>query len=262
MHSLVRTCTDPTPPACCSAHEIERDSCTGGGVSIVFFSLCHPPLGWSAAGAAVRGVRGHTVVLFWGKGLLRCQVAVVAGDSSAFMFPPGVTASAASPTPPPAGLQPQARPNGPHPDCNPCWSCMCVRVGVCWCVFAGGFGSVRRPRPMALASTDVTGSEECEECGGASAGVAVLGPGQKGAGQLGIGRQLHSPGRLPAWLVGDGEPCEPAEDGLRYFYGNCSNYAFGDTDSWICSVECVLIQADPVFVNLCLQAEKSFGDYL
>lgn len=59
------------------------------------------------------------------------------------------------------------------------------------------FGSVRSPRPIALASTDVTGLEECEECGGATAGVSILGPGQKGVGQLGIGRQLHSPGWLP-----------------------------------------------------------------
>lgn len=43
-------------------------------------------------------------------------------------------------------------------------------------------GCVRRPRPITLASTDVTGLEECEECGGAGAGVSILGPGQRGAG--------------------------------------------------------------------------------
>lgn len=53
-------------------------------------------------------------------------------------------------------------------------------------------GCVRRPRPITLASTDVTGLEECEECGGAGAGVSILGPGQRGAGLLSIGRQFSS----------------------------------------------------------------------
>lgn len=51
-----------------------------------------------------------------------------------------------------------------------------------------GSGCVRRPRPMRVASTDVTGSEECQECGGAEAGVSILGLGQRGPGQLSIGK--------------------------------------------------------------------------
>lgn len=61
-------------------------------------------------------------------------------------------------------------------------------------VFARALAVFRRRRPITLASTDVTGSEECKECGGAGAGVSILGPGQRerGAGQLSIGRQLSS----------------------------------------------------------------------
>lgn len=70
------------------------------GVMSALFFLCHPALGRSAAGAAIRWVRGHTVVLFWEKSLLCCQVAVVGGDSYGFVLPPRVTASAASLTPP------------------------------------------------------------------------------------------------------------------------------------------------------------------
>lgn len=40
---------------------------------------------------------------------------------------------------------------------------------------------VCRPRPITLASTDVTGLEECKECGGAGAGVSILGQGQRGS---------------------------------------------------------------------------------
>lgn len=97
-------------------------------------------------------------------------------------------------------LQPQPQPNGPEPKCNPCfsqsWNCMRACVCVCVCL-PEVFGSVRRTRPIALASADVTGLKECEECGGATAGVSIFGPGQKGEGQLGISRQLHSPGLLP-----------------------------------------------------------------
>lgn len=126
------------PPCCWSAEEIESDSCMGV-VSALFF-LCHPPLGWSAAGAAIRWVRGHTVVLFWEKSSLCCQVAVVGGDSYGFVFPPRVTASAASLTPlphPHPRLQPKPQSNGPHPKCKPCfsqsWNCMWAFVCVCVC---------------------------------------------------------------------------------------------------------------------------------
>lgn len=88
----------PFPPCCWSAEEIESNSCVG--VMSALFFLCHPALGQSAAGAAIRWVRGHTVVLFWEKSLLCCQVAVVGGDSYGFVLPPRVTASAASLTPP------------------------------------------------------------------------------------------------------------------------------------------------------------------
>lgn len=40
------------PPLCSSAEEIESDSCAGVGLALFF--LCHPALGWPAAGAAVR----------------------------------------------------------------------------------------------------------------------------------------------------------------------------------------------------------------
>lgn len=80
-------------PLCTSAEEIEGDSWVG--VELALFFLCHPLPGWSAAGAAVRCMQGHTVVLFWEKGLLYCQVAVVGRDSDGFVFPPRVTASAA-----------------------------------------------------------------------------------------------------------------------------------------------------------------------
>lgn len=39
-------------PLCPSAEEIESDS--WAGVKLALFFLCHPLLGWSAAGAAVR----------------------------------------------------------------------------------------------------------------------------------------------------------------------------------------------------------------
>lgn len=39
-------------PLCPSAEEIESDS--WAGVVLALFFLCHPLLGWSAAGAAVR----------------------------------------------------------------------------------------------------------------------------------------------------------------------------------------------------------------
>lgn len=87
-------------------------------------------------------------------------------------------------------------------------------------------GCVRRPRPIRLASTDVSGSEECEECGGAGAGVSILGPGQKreGLAQYRQTVQLRGAGRLPGRLVGErSECCKPAGHGLLYFYGNCNN---------------------------------------
>lgn len=175
-------------PFCSSAEQIESDSCVG--VELALFFFCHPLLGWSAAGAAVRWVRGHTVVLFWEKGLLCCQVAVVGRDSYGFVFPPRVTASAASltddPPPDPPNLNPMAltlalTPASPRAGSE--YEHMCVRPSS---------GCVRRPRPITLASTDVTGLEECEECGGAGAGVSILGPGQRGAGLLSIGRQFSS----------------------------------------------------------------------
>lgn len=81
-------------------------------------------------------------------------------------------------------------------------ACQCVCV--CECL-PEVFGSVRRPRPIALASTDVTGLEECEECGGAAAGVSILGPGQEGMGGCGAGSvSAHSStllaGCRPDWL--------------------------------------------------------------
>lgn len=88
-----------SPPLLLCWRDWEWQLC-GGRVGIVFLPPCHRPPGWSAAGAAIRWVRGHTVVLFWEKGLLCCQVAVVGGDSYGFVFPPRVTASAASQTPP------------------------------------------------------------------------------------------------------------------------------------------------------------------
>lgn len=115
------------------------------------------------------------MVLFWEKGLLCCQVAVVGRDSYGFVFPPRVTASAAPLTDEPH----QPQPNGPHPGCNPCfsqsWGCM-------WAIACSPevSGWVCRLRPITLASTDVTGLKECEECGGAEAGVSILGPGQRG----------------------------------------------------------------------------------
>lgn len=116
-------------PHCSSAEEIESDSCVG--VELALFFFCHPLLGWLAAGAAVRWVQGHTVVLFWEKGLLRCQVAVVGRDSYGFVFPPRVTASAAPFAP--LTDNPPPQPNGPHPGSNPCfsrgwkciWACVC-----------------------------------------------------------------------------------------------------------------------------------------
>lgn len=50
-------------------------------------------------------------------------------------------------------------------------------------VFARALAVFRRRRPITLASTDVTGSEECKECGGAGAGVSILGPGQREGGR-------------------------------------------------------------------------------
>ncbi len=141
--------------------------------------LCHPLLGWSAAGAAVRWVQGHTVVLFWEKGLLCCQVAVVGRDSYGFVFPPRVTASAAPFAP--------LTDSPPHPNLmalTPALTPASPRAGSAYehvCVHPSS-GCVRRLRPIRLASTDVTGLEECEECGGAGAGVSILGPGQRGTG--------------------------------------------------------------------------------
>lgn len=111
----------------------------GGRVGIVFF-LCHPPLGRSAAGAAIRWVRGHTVVLFWEKSLLRCQVAVVGGDSYGFVLPPRVTASAASLTTPGSNPNPNLMALTP----NAALASLragnaCEHVCMCVCVFARGF---------------------------------------------------------------------------------------------------------------------------
>lgn len=58
----------------------------------------------------------------------------------------------------------------------------CERAHVSVRVFARALAVFRRRRPITLASTDVTGSEECKECGGAGAGVSILGPGQREGG--------------------------------------------------------------------------------
>lgn len=110
-----------------------------GVVSALFF-LCHPPLGWSAAGAAIRWVRGHTVVLFWEKSLLCCQVAVVGGDSYGFVLPPRVTASAASLTTPGSNLNPNLMALTPNVTLSSLRAgTACEHVCVYVCVFARGF---------------------------------------------------------------------------------------------------------------------------
>lgn len=114
-------------------------------------------------------------MLFWEKGLLCCQVAVAGRDSYGFVFPPRVTASAAPLTDnPPPNLMALT------PDLTPA----SLRAGSAyervWVRMSSG--CVCRPRPITLASTDVTGLEECEECGGAGAGVSILGQGQRGSG--------------------------------------------------------------------------------
>lgn len=112
------------PPLYSSAKKIESDSCAV--VKLALFFLCHPPLGLSAAGAAVRWVQGHTVVLFWEKGLLCCQVSVVGRDSYSIVFPPRVRASAAPFAP--LTDDPLPQPNGLHPGSNLAsriWACVC-----------------------------------------------------------------------------------------------------------------------------------------
>lgn len=143
-------------PLCTSAEEIEYDSWVG--VELALFFLCHPLPGWSAAGAAVCCTQGHTVVLFWEKGLLCCQVAVVGRDSNSFVFPPRVTASAApfsrfKQQPPysnPMALTPTL--TSASPRARSAYEQVCVRLSS---------DCVHRPRPIRLASTDVTGLEEC-----------------------------------------------------------------------------------------------------
>lgn len=181
--TVVETCSGPPPPF--SSVEIESDSCVG--MDLALFFLCHPLLGWSAAGAAIRWVWGHTVVLFWEKGLLCCQVAQLLADTVMALCSLQELQHQLPIYSPP--FQPQT--NGPHPGSNPCFSQNWKYMWACVCSPEVS-GCVHRPRPMALASTDVTGLEEFEECGGAKAGVSILGPGQKGAGELGIGRQLSS----------------------------------------------------------------------
>lgn len=106
---------------CLSAEEIESDSWVGVGLALFF--LCPPLLGRSAAGAAVGGAQGHTVVLFWVKGLLCCQVTVVGRHNYGFVFLPTVTTSAAPFAP--LTVNPPPDPNSPNPGSNLLRS-MCV----------------------------------------------------------------------------------------------------------------------------------------
>lgn len=178
----------------------------GGGLHWRYFSL----LGWSAAGAAVHSpwcCFGTRSALLPGGSCWQIQLwlCVFAASGCPFQLPL-YNQWPPTPVPSPPGsllLLPEIE----------------VYMSMCACTQSSLFAG-----PIRLASTDVTGLQEFQECGGAGAGVSILGSEQKGRSYLSIGRQLSSAGWLPDRLVGYyDECCGPTGDGLRYFYGNCKN---------------------------------------
>lgn len=101
---------------CPAAEEIENDSWVEVKLPLLFH--CHPLLGWSAAGAVVRWLLGHTVVLFWEKGCFTARWQLLAETVMALCFlralRPFFSCFLC--------CDPQLQPNGRHPSFNPATS--------------------------------------------------------------------------------------------------------------------------------------------
>lgn len=101
----------------------------------------------------VRLTAGSQGAVVLGNGLLYCQVAVAGRDSYGFVFPARVTALLSCPFAPYPILMaftPALTPASPR--AGSAYEHMCVHPSS---------GCVHGPRPIRLASTDVTGLEEC-----------------------------------------------------------------------------------------------------
>lgn len=132
------------------AEAIESDSWVG--VDVIVLSLPHSVgMVGSRCGCLLTAGSQGAVVL--GNGLLYCQVAVAGRDSYGFVFPARVTALLSCPFAPYPILMaftPALTPGSPR--AGSAYEHMCVHPSS---------GCVHGPRPIRLASTDVTGLEEC-----------------------------------------------------------------------------------------------------
>lgn len=124
----------------------------GRGVDVIVLSL-PPSVGMVGSRCGCLLTAGSYSAVVLGDGLLYCQVAVAGRDSYGFVFPARVTPLLSCPFAPYPVLMALILALTPVcPRAGSSYEHMCVRPSS---------GCVHGPRPIRLASTDVTGLEEC-----------------------------------------------------------------------------------------------------